>query len=66
MDQYDRQDGPDGRPPATDDTPIYDKLLAEWRRAGRGPAQADPAGPAAGRRGGFVPAARTSPDRPGS
>ncbi|MES9557589.1 hypothetical protein ABZ776_05270 [Streptomyces sp. NPDC007076] len=60
MDQYDSQ-RPRGRQRhAQDGTPIYDRLLAEWRAAHGSPEPAPPAPserPCAGRR---VPAARTS------
>ncbi|MFG3404861.1 hypothetical protein [Streptomyces sp. NPDC048142] len=46
-------------------TPIYDRLVAEWRAAGHDPlpeASRQPADP----RGGFVPAARSSGEAAGT
>ncbi|MFD5874568.1 hypothetical protein [Streptomyces sp. NPDC060322] len=70
MDPYDRhhQPGPARLPESS--TPIYDRLLAEWRdaarrRPGSWPGGAASAPPVSGkaepsRRGAFVPAARTA------
>ncbi|MFE7425072.1 hypothetical protein ACF1BP_01890 [Streptomyces sp. NPDC014735] len=63
MDQYDSQRPHGGRRHAQDATPIYDRLLAEWRAA-RGGAQPVPTGRQARPRAGCrVPAART-PEKP--
>ncbi|MEV3933084.1 MULTISPECIES: hypothetical protein [unclassified Streptomyces] len=72
MDSYDSHHPPGrGRSPESS-TPIYDRLLAEWRDAVRRDeapwaqgATSDPAAsgsPAPGREGAFVPAARTAGD----
>lgn len=62
MDQYDSQRF-HGRPPdapdAPDATPIYDRLLAEWRAARGGSGGVPPGRPARPRVTGRVPAART-------
>ncbi|MFF2010902.1 hypothetical protein ACFVWY_17790 [Streptomyces sp. NPDC058195] len=58
MDQYDSQH-PRGRQwHAQDGTPIYDRLLAEWRAAHGSPDPVSPADP--GRPRARIPAARTS------
>ncbi|MFF9351167.1 hypothetical protein [Streptomyces sp. NPDC014734] len=60
MDQYDSQ-RPCGRQRnAQDATPIYDRLLAEWRAARGAPEPLSPPRPAPPGTGGRVPAARTS------
>lgn len=53
MDQHDSRH-PEGS------TPIYDRLLADWRAARADPAPEEPEGPGPSRAGGFVPAARSS------
>ncbi|MGW2182579.1 hypothetical protein ACWCXX_31720 [Streptomyces sp. NPDC001732] len=60
MDQYDSQrpHGRQGR--AQDGTPIYDRLLAEWRATHGDPEQGPPAAPAPPRAESRIPAARTS------
>ncbi|AGK80975.1 hypothetical protein SFUL_6092 [Streptomyces microflavus DSM 40593] len=68
MDPYDSQT-PQSREqwPAPGGTPIYDRLVAEWRAAGHGSPLPEPhQEPAPRRSGGFVPAARTSDQGPGS
>ncbi|MEW2070538.1 hypothetical protein [Streptomyces sp. NPDC007346] len=67
MDPYDSQTSPLGEPwPAPGGTPIYDRLVAEWRAAGHDhPLSEPPQEPAPRRGGGFVPAARTSGEAPG-
>ncbi|MEU2247131.1 hypothetical protein [Streptomyces sp. NPDC019224] len=57
MDQHDSRN-----PHST--TPIYDRLLAEWRAARTEPAPTRPATAGPARVGGLVPAART-PDEAG-
>jgi hypothetical protein len=66
MDQYDSR-GPwsrDGQPESS--TPIYDRLLAEWREAARspqrppGPECRAPAPPPGDKVSAYVPAARTA------
>ncbi|AWL41435.1 MULTISPECIES: hypothetical protein [Streptomyces] len=59
MDQYDSQPrrGHDGTPDHSTPTPIYDRLLAEWREAGRSAAERE-AAVAPGSVRVFVPAAR--------
>ncbi|MGW2277672.1 hypothetical protein [Streptomyces sp. NPDC001770] len=49
MDQYDSQNPPHGQRPAESDTPIYDRLFAEWQAANssRRPVPAAPRVPAA-------------------
>ncbi|MEE1737748.1 hypothetical protein [Streptomyces sp. BE147] len=59
MDEYESRPPRGGQQPAQDSTPIYDRLVAEWRAAGRGSGPAASQEPAAVR-GGLVPAARTS------
>ncbi|MFB6780387.1 hypothetical protein ACFCX0_23795 [Streptomyces sp. NPDC056352] len=60
MDQYDSQ-RPWGRHRHTeDDTPIYDRLLAEWQAARRDRDRASRPAPGPPRTEGLVPAARTS------
>ncbi|WP_103531489.1 hypothetical protein [Streptomyces sp. SM11] len=68
MDPYDSQTSQSGeRWPAPSGTPIYDRLVAEWRAAGGSHPLAEPPPPPAPRHGaGFVPAARTSDEVPGS
>ncbi|MCX4680454.1 hypothetical protein OG413_35135 [Streptomyces sp. NBC_01433] len=66
MDQYDRRQPRSGQQPAQDSTPIYDRLVAEWRAAGRNPAAAAPHEPPVCHGGGFVPAARTSDEVAGT
>ncbi|MDQ0987838.1 hypothetical protein [Streptomyces sp. V2I9] len=68
MDPYDSQTSQSGeRHPAPTGTPIYDRLVAEWRAAGGDHPFAEPDPGAAPRRGvGFVPAARTSEPAPGN
>ncbi|MEU8710126.1 hypothetical protein [Streptomyces sp. NPDC048565] len=72
MDPYDSHhaSGRDRLPESS--TPIYDRLLAEWRdsarrEAGQGPAKASgppgARGSAQGRKGAFVPAARAEEGR---
>lgn len=72
MDPYDSYH-PTGRErPPESSTPIYDRLLAEWREAARRDAARRPAGPAPGpatsgaeaprQAGVFVPAARAAAD----
>lgn len=70
MDPYDsyHPTGPDRSPESS--TPIYDRLLAEWREAARRDAARPPGDTASGpgepgsatprRAGAFVPAARTA------
>ncbi|MFF6906355.1 hypothetical protein ACFY9Q_10485 [Streptomyces sp. NPDC012389] len=67
MDPYDSQTPQSREPwPAPGGTPIYDRLVAEWRAAGHGHPAAEPhQEPAPRRSGGFVPAARTSDEAPG-
>ncbi|MGW2084902.1 hypothetical protein [Streptomyces sp. NPDC001880] len=60
MDQYDSQRPRDRHRHAQDGTPIYDRLLAEWRAARGGPETDPPAGRERPRTGSRVPAARTS------
>ncbi|SFY03129.1 hypothetical protein OH786_28415 [Streptomyces atratus] len=60
MDQYDSQRPCDRQRHAQDGTPIYDRLLAEWRAAHGSPEAPPPAGPERPRAGSRVPAARTS------
>ncbi|MCX5143734.1 MULTISPECIES: hypothetical protein [unclassified Streptomyces] len=57
MDQYDSQRRRDPHRHPQDGTPIYDRLLAEWRAARDDAVPDEPAPPAAG---GLVPGARTS------
>ncbi|WP_069169490.1 hypothetical protein [Streptomyces griseus] len=59
MDQYDSQfrRNPDAVPERS--TPIYDRLLAEWRVAGREVGRKTSRAPGAERLRVFVPAART-------
>ncbi|WP_411081243.1 hypothetical protein [Streptomyces sp. cmx-18-6] len=67
MDPYDSQtpQSAQGRP-APGGTPIYDRLVAEWRAAGHGHPLSEPQQePAPRRSGGFVPAARASGGTPG-
>ncbi|MFJ6609393.1 hypothetical protein ACIQPT_03855 [Streptomyces sp. NPDC091289] len=57
--------------PAPSGTPIYDRLVAEWRAAGHDPAPEAPRQPEApcapvAPRGGFVPAARSSDEAAGT
>ncbi|MYU01655.1 MULTISPECIES: hypothetical protein [unclassified Streptomyces] len=67
MDPYDSQTSQSREPwPAPGGTPIYDRLLAEWRAAAHSPPVAEPhREPAPRRSGGFVPAARTPDETPG-
>ncbi|MFH8515443.1 hypothetical protein ACH4CE_10055 [Streptomyces gelaticus] len=58
MDHYDSHHPCDRQRNAQDGTPIYDRLLAEWRAAHGSPEP--PAGPERPRAGSRVPAARTS------
>ncbi|MEE1773012.1 hypothetical protein PUR34_33840 [Streptomyces sp. JV185] len=60
MDQYDSQHPRDRQQHAQDGTPIYDRLLAEWRAAHGSPDPAPPPGPERPCAGSRVPAARTS------
>ncbi|MGW1814814.1 hypothetical protein ACWCQM_14805 [Streptomyces sp. NPDC002125] len=66
MDPYDSYHPPGGDRLPESSTPIYDRLLAEWREAARREAVRHPGGtelgPAAAprRAGAFVPAARTA------
>ncbi|MFB8117038.1 hypothetical protein ACFQ6U_08755 [Streptomyces sp. NPDC056465] len=66
MDPYDRHHPPGPARLPDSSTPIYDRLLAEWREAARRePGDAASAPPVSGRtvpgrRGAFVPAARTA------
>ncbi|MEU3227290.1 hypothetical protein ABZ695_29560 [Streptomyces sp. NPDC006976] len=53
MDQHDSRH-PEGS------TPIYDRLLADWRAARAGPVAEEREVPGPSRAGGFVPAARSS------
>ncbi|WUP96577.1 hypothetical protein OHT52_03610 [Streptomyces sp. NBC_00247] len=62
MDQYDSQNPPHGQRPAESDTPIFDRLLAEWQAAKRLPGPTDPVAAVAGYR---VPAARNHHKTPG-
>ncbi|MFJ9111976.1 hypothetical protein [Streptomyces sp. NPDC102283] len=66
MDPYDSQtpQGPE-RWAASGDTPIYDRLVAEWQAAGHGHPYSEPPREQAPRRGGFVPSARSSGEGPG-
>ncbi|MFD7746837.1 hypothetical protein ACFV2V_00745 [Streptomyces sp. NPDC059698] len=68
MDPYGSQTPQGGeRRPAPTGTPIYDRLVAEWRAAGGDHPFAEPAPSPVPRRGaGFVPAARTSEPAPGN
>ncbi|MEE1796100.1 hypothetical protein PUR28_35875 [Streptomyces sp. BE308] len=66
MDQYDRRQPRSGQQPAQDSTPIYDRLVAEWRAAGRSPGADASHQPAESRGGRFVPAARTSGEAAGT
>ncbi|MFI5722204.1 hypothetical protein [Streptomyces cyaneofuscatus] len=66
MDPYDSQTSQSAEPwPAPGSTPIYDRLVAEWRAAGHDHPRAEPGQEPAPRRGGFVPAARTPDDASG-
>ncbi|MFF2539392.1 hypothetical protein [Streptomyces cyaneofuscatus] len=67
MDPYDSQTSQSAEPwPAPGSTPIYDRLVAEWRAAGHDHPPAEPRQePGPRRSGGFVPAARTPDDAPG-
>ncbi|MFJ6512394.1 hypothetical protein ACIQMO_23485 [Streptomyces sp. NPDC091406] len=66
MDPYDSQTPQSAeRWPAPSGTPIYDRLVAEWQAAGGDHPLAEPQQGPAPRRGGFVPAARTSEQVPG-
>ncbi|MEV8456760.1 hypothetical protein AB0467_14640 [Streptomyces sp. NPDC052095] len=58
MDQNDSQHPRGRQGHAQDGTPIYDRLLAEWRAAHGGPDPATPADP--GRPRARIPAARAS------
>ncbi|MFE6668643.1 hypothetical protein ACFVFH_34410 [Streptomyces sp. NPDC057697] len=60
MDQYDSQRPRDRQRHAQDGTPIYDRLLAEWRAAHGSPEPAPPAPAERPCAAGRVPAARTS------
>ncbi|MCI4046206.1 MULTISPECIES: hypothetical protein [unclassified Streptomyces] len=51
--------------PAPSGTPIYDRLVAEWRASGHDPQPEAPRQPAAPRTG-FVPAARSSDEAAGT
>ncbi|MER6103149.1 hypothetical protein ABT115_12685 [Streptomyces sp. NPDC001832] len=65
MDQYDSQ-RPSGRQRhAQDATPIYDRLLAEWRATRGGPEPAPSAQPRRPGTGSRVPAARISEENVG-
>ncbi|MFJ4961607.1 hypothetical protein ACIP6P_03985 [Streptomyces sp. NPDC088729] len=74
MNPYDRQQQPrNSVPPAPDGgTPIFDRLLAEWRAAGRQPRPDAPREPVPEHEPvrpcetGFVPAARTSQESAGT
>ncbi|PCG86291.1 hypothetical protein CIB93_10035 [Streptomyces sp. WZ.A104] len=59
MDPYGSQPPQRREQPPPSGTPIFDRLVAEWRAAGRDPVPQAPQQPTA-HRGGFVPAARTS------
>ncbi|MFF4081152.1 hypothetical protein ACFYZN_17350 [Streptomyces sp. NPDC001777] len=60
MDQYDSQNS-HGRPGhGQGGTPIYDRLLAEWRAAHGDPERMPPPAPARPRAESRIPAARTS------
>ncbi|MEV1045523.1 hypothetical protein [Streptomyces sp. NPDC049916] len=65
MDPYGSQPPHSGEQPAPSSTPIYDRLVAEWRAAGRGPDPQETPEPVP-RGGGFVPAARTPDETAGS
>ncbi|WP_326700702.1 hypothetical protein OG909_27435 [Streptomyces sp. NBC_01754] len=60
MDQYDSQPwrSHDGTPAPATPTPIYDRLLAEWREAGRSAEREAAVAPGNVRV--FVPSARTT------
>ncbi|MEV7402508.1 hypothetical protein AB0N93_19235 [Streptomyces sp. NPDC091267] len=60
MDQYDSRHPQDRHHSPEGFTPIYDRLLAEWRAARGDPEPPEPAEPVRPRTGGLVPAARTS------
>lgn len=62
MDQYDSQQ-PWQRHQDAEPTPIYDRLVAEWRSSTSRPAASNPERPPAPRHTrGFVPAARAAAD----
>ncbi|MFC9125177.1 hypothetical protein ACFTXO_36015 [Streptomyces sp. NPDC057067] len=73
MDPYDSHHAPGHDRLPESSTPIYDRLLAEWRdaarrEAGPGPVEASSGprgsrGSARGRKGAFVPAARAEEGR---
>lgn len=63
MDQYDSQNPPHDRRPADSDTPIYDRLFAEWQAVNR--LGAEPVESAPGVMGCRVPAARNHRKTPG-
>ncbi|MFF2862031.1 hypothetical protein ACFVSX_19340 [Streptomyces rubiginosohelvolus] len=68
MDPYDSQISQSAErwPAPGGGTPIYDRLVAEWQAAGSDHPLAEPQPGPAPRRGGFVPAARTADQVPGT
>ncbi|MFQ6852768.1 hypothetical protein AAIB46_17960 [Streptomyces sp. 35M1] len=68
MDPYDSQTPQSAArwPAPGGGTPIYDRLVAEWQAARDAHPLAEPHQEPAPRRGGFVPAARTADQVPGT
>ncbi|MEU9762919.1 hypothetical protein [Streptomyces sp. NPDC047985] len=64
MEQYDSQRPHGGQRHAQDATPIYDRLLAEWRAARGGSEPVQPGWRTRPRAGCRVPAARTPEEPP--
>ncbi|MEU1367839.1 hypothetical protein ABZ454_17090 [Streptomyces sp. NPDC005803] len=62
MDQYDSQQPWMRHRDAEPDTPIYDRLVAEWRSAASSPQPLPASPPRPPRVRGFVPAARAAAD----